>query len=88
MKRIFKGPVVWIVLAVVGVLLALQFLAPSGGYDEVTTSEMNSYIAKGQVKEITFIDGDQQIQATLDSDVTAPAATRSRRTGSPTSSSA
>jgi cell division protease FtsH len=68
-KRIFKGPVVWIVIAVAGVLLALQFLAPSGGYDEVTTSEMSSFIDKGQVKEITFIDGDQQIQATLDSDV-------------------
>ena len=50
----------------VGVLLALQYLAPNGGYDEIDTSEMSSYIAKGQVKEITFIDGDQQIQATLD----------------------
>ncbi len=66
MKRIFKGPWVWIILAVVGVLLALQYLAPGGGYDEVPTSKMESYIAKGQVKEITFIDGDQTIEATLD----------------------
>ena len=65
-KRILKGPWVWIVVAVVGVLLALQFLAPGGGYDEVPTSQMESYIAKGEVKDITFIDGDQQIQATLD----------------------
>ena len=50
MKRIFKGPWLWIVLAVVGVLLALQYLAPNGGYDEVTTSEMESYIAKGEVE--------------------------------------
>ena len=69
MKRIFKGPVVWIVLAVAGVLLALQFLAPNGGYDEVTTSEMNQFIAQGQVKDITFVDGDQQVKATLDSSV-------------------
>jgi len=68
-KRIFKGPWVWIALAVVAVLLALQYLAPGGGYDEVETSRMQSYIAKGEVQEITFIDGDQAIQATLDSGV-------------------
>ena len=61
MKRIFKGPWVWIAIAVVAVLLALQYLAPGGGYDEVDTSRMQSYIAKGEVKEITFIDGDQTI---------------------------
>ncbi len=67
MKTIFKGPWVWIALAVAAVLLALQFLAPGGGYDEVPTSEMQSYIEQGEVKEITFIDGDQTIEATLDS---------------------
>jgi cell division protease FtsH len=65
-KRIFKGPWLWIVLAVVGVLIALQYLAPNGGYDEVETSTMESYIAKGEVQEITFVGGDQVIQATLD----------------------
>ncbi|GAW48786.1 MULTISPECIES: ATP-dependent zinc metalloprotease FtsH [unclassified Nocardioides] len=69
MKRIFKGPWLWIVLAVVGVLVALQYLAPNGGYDEVETSTMESYIAQGEVKEITFVGGDQVIQATLDSGV-------------------
>ncbi|GAA2131588.1 ATP-dependent zinc metalloprotease FtsH [Nocardioides bigeumensis] len=69
MKRIFKGPWLWIVLAVVGVLLALQYLAPNGGYDEITTSRMQEYIESGQVDEITFIDGDQEIQATLDANV-------------------
>ncbi len=66
MKRIFKGPWLWIVLAVVGVLLALQYLAPNGGYDEVQASKMESYISNGDVKEITFVDGDQQMKATLD----------------------
>ncbi len=69
MKRIFKGPWVWIGLAVVGVLLALQFLAPGGGYDEVPTSQLESYVAQGEVKEITFIDGDQTIEAVLDDGV-------------------
>ena len=69
MKRLFKGPWLWIVIAVIGVLIALQFLAPSGAGDEISASKMNEYIAKGQVKEMTFVDGDQQIKATLDDDV-------------------
>ncbi|WP_082748803.1 ATP-dependent zinc metalloprotease FtsH [Nocardioides jensenii] len=69
MKRIFKGPWLWIVLAVVAVLLGLQYLAPNGGYDEVQTSQMEKYISDGDVKEISFIDNDQEIRATLDDDV-------------------
>ena len=65
-KRIFKGPWLWMVLAMFGVLLAIQYLAPNGGYDEVKTSELSSWIEDGSVKEILFIDGDQEIQATLD----------------------
>ncbi len=69
MKRFFKGPWLWIVVAVVGVLLALQYLAPSGAGDEIPTSQMVSYIEDGEVDEITFVDGDQQIKATLDDGV-------------------
>ncbi|WP_412778592.1 ATP-dependent zinc metalloprotease FtsH [Nocardioides sp. Root79] len=50
----------------VTVVLALEFLAPGGGFDEVPTSKLEKYIAEGQVKDITFIDGDQSIEATLD----------------------
>jgi cell division protease FtsH len=65
-KRVFKGPWLWIVIAVVGVLLALQYLTPNGGYDEIKTSEMQAHIADGSIQEITFVEGDQQIKATLD----------------------
>jgi cell division protease FtsH len=68
-KRIFKGPWLWSLLAVVGVLLALQFFVATDEYDEISTSRMNDYIASGQISEIKFIDGDQKIEATLDSDV-------------------
>ncbi len=68
MKRIVKGPWLWIFIAVVGVVLALQYLAPNGGYDEVPTSEMNQLIVSGDVKEITFVDQDQEIRAVLDKD--------------------
>ncbi len=69
MKRVFRGPWLWIVVAVLAVVLALEFLAPGGGYKEITTSQMSTYIQKGQVDEITFIDGDQSIEATLDKGV-------------------
>jgi len=68
-KRIGKSPWLWIVVAVVGVVLALQFLAPSGDGDEITSSEMTAYITEGQVETIRFVDGDQEIRATLDEGV-------------------
>ncbi|HEY0890371.1 MAG TPA: ATP-dependent zinc metalloprotease FtsH [Nocardioides sp.] len=57
------------IVAVVGVLLALQYLAPNRGGDEIPTSQMVKYIEDGDVESITFIDGDQQIKATLDDGV-------------------
>jgi cell division protease FtsH len=65
-KRIFRGPWLWIVVAVVGVLIALQYLAPNGGYEEVDTSEMSTYITDGTVKTVTFVDRDQTIRAERD----------------------
>ena len=65
-KRIFRGPWLWIVVAVVGVLVALQYLAPNGGYDEIDTSEMAGYLQGDEVKEVLFVDGDQEIRAELD----------------------
>jgi cell division protease FtsH len=50
----------------VGVLVALQYLAPNGGYDEVDTSKMATYLQGDQVQEVTFVDGDQEIRAQLD----------------------
>ena len=55
MKRIFKGPLIWIVVAVVGVLIAMQFLISSGGGDEISASQMEAYIASGEVKDLSLI---------------------------------
>ncbi len=66
-KRILRGPWLWIGLAGVGVILALQFIAPNGGYTEIETSEMTAHITKGDIKKITFVDGgDQEIRAELE----------------------
>ncbi len=69
MKRILLNRWVIAVLAVAGVLVALQYLVPADGYDEIGTSSMLTYIEDGKVSQLKFIDGDQVIQATLKSDV-------------------
>ena len=67
MRRILRGPWIWAIVALIGVLLALQYLVPNGGYNEVPTSTMVQKIQDGSVKQITFVGGgDQQIEATLD----------------------
>ncbi len=65
MKRFFRSPIFWIAVAVVGVLVALQYLVPNGGYEEIETSQMAQHITDGDVKTVTFTDGDQEIRATL-----------------------
>ncbi len=69
MKRILLNRWVIGILAVTGVLLALQYLVPTGEHDEISTSRMIEFIRDGEVQDIKFIDGDQVIEATLDPDV-------------------
>jgi cell division protease FtsH len=65
-KRFARSPWPWIVVAVLLILFALQYIASPGGYDEIKTSQMMQYISDGQVKSITLVDGgDQTIKATL-----------------------
>jgi len=68
-KRILLNRWVIGILAVTGVLLALQYLVPTGEHDEISTSRMIGFIEAGEVKDIKFIDGDQVMEATLDNDV-------------------
>ena len=65
-RRIFRGPWLWIVLGVFAVLGILQYVSSSSGYKSIDTAEMVHHIDDGSVKEITFIEGDQEIRATLD----------------------
>src|SRR3954471_13736065 len=64
-KRLVRSVWLWLVVAVLGVLFLLQYVASPGGYDEIQFGQMNTYITSGQVKEITLTAGDQTIKATL-----------------------
>jgi cell division protease FtsH len=65
-KRLFRGPLLWIILGSILVLTVLQLVSSSGGYQDVDTSAMVQKIEAGEVKSVTFVDGDQVVEATLD----------------------
>jgi len=64
-KRLLKGPWLWIVLTVFLVLTVLQLASSNDGYQEVKTATMVTYFDNAKVKDVTFVEGDQQIRATL-----------------------
>jgi cell division protease FtsH len=66
LKRTLKGPWLWIVLGVIAVFVVLQAISDSGGYEQISTDEMVAHIEDGSIDEVTFTEGDQDIEATLD----------------------
>ncbi len=66
LKRTLKGPWLWIVLGVIAVFVVLQAISDSGGYEQISTDKMVEHIEDGSIDEVTFTEGDQDIEATLD----------------------
>ncbi|MBA2417755.1 MAG: ATP-dependent zinc metalloprotease FtsH [Nocardioidaceae bacterium] len=65
-KRILRGPWLWIVVAVIAVFVTLQLVSSNGTGTEVKTATMVGYFDDDQIDEVTFVDGEQEIRATLD----------------------
>ena len=65
LKRILRGPLFWILLITVTVLVVVQFAGSAAGSREIRTATMVTYLDDAKVKEVTFVEGDQEIQATL-----------------------
>ncbi|HET7900892.1 MAG TPA: ATP-dependent zinc metalloprotease FtsH [Candidatus Nanopelagicales bacterium] len=64
-RRIIRGPVVWIVLAVLLVVLASSLLSNVGGPKDVDTSQVVTAIQSGNVTKATIVGGsDQRIEVT------------------------
>ncbi|MFF8914927.1 ATP-dependent zinc metalloprotease FtsH [Streptomyces sp. NPDC015032] len=60
-KRYFRGPVMWIVLAVLAVVVLMQVVGSSGGYESVDTGKVVQAISKDQVAQAKLTTGDEQI---------------------------
>jgi cell division protease FtsH len=65
-RRILRGPIVWIGVAVLLVLLASSLLTNVGGPKDVDTSQVIASISSGDVTSATVVGGsDQRIEVTL-----------------------
>jgi cell division protease FtsH len=64
-KRIVRGPIFWIALAVAFVLIGSSFLSGVGAPEEVDTSVAISRINAGEIDTATIIDRDQVLELTL-----------------------
>ncbi|HVQ19136.1 MAG TPA: ATP-dependent zinc metalloprotease FtsH, partial [Actinomycetes bacterium] len=65
LKRIFRGPLFWIVLAVLLVLVLAEVASKAGGYEKVDTSTAIAAIKDGSAKQVTLVDRDQEIRIDL-----------------------
>jgi cell division protease FtsH len=65
LRRTFRGPITWLVVAVVLVLALLTITTGSGGYKSVSLSTVEAAIANGQVATATLKDKEQEVDVTL-----------------------
>ncbi len=64
-KRLFRGPLLWIIVITIVVITVVQLSGPASGHREIRTATMVTYLDAGKVKDVKFVEGDQEIQATL-----------------------
>jgi cell division protease FtsH len=65
-KRILRGPIVWIVLAVVAIGFAFSLLSGSG-FKEVTTKQGLELLKDGKVSSAKIVDAEQRVDLVLTS---------------------
>ncbi len=64
-RRLLRGPIIWVVLIVLGVLLVLQIGQLGKSYQRIDTSAALQLIADGKVDTVKLVDGDQRIDLEL-----------------------
>ncbi|WP_243062207.1 ATP-dependent zinc metalloprotease FtsH [Humibacter sp. RRB41] len=64
LKKIFRGPILWIVLAVVIVWIGSSLITMSG-YKGITTEKGLELLKEGKVASATIVDTDQRVDMTL-----------------------
>ena len=60
-KRYFRAPVMWILLAVLAVVVLMQVVSSSAGYKTVDTSQVLTTISSGQAQSVQVTTGDSQM---------------------------
>lgn len=65
LKRIAKGPIFWIVAALVIVLIGMNIASAFGGYQKITTSEGLDLLKQNKATEAIIMDSEQRVDLTL-----------------------
>lgn len=63
-KRLFRGPWLWIII-IAAIVIGVLLTSGSDGSREIRTATMVTYLQDDKIKDVTFVDGDQEIKATL-----------------------
>lgn len=64
MKKFFRGPIIWVLLALAAAWVGVSLLTASG-YKEVTTDTGLQMLSSGKVESAKIIDGDQRVDMVL-----------------------
>src|SRR5690349_4726569 len=59
LKRLFRGPALWILLITLAVVAVVEFSGSARGSQEIRTATMVTYLQDHKVKDVTFVEGDQ-----------------------------
>ena len=60
-QRILRGPLFWILAAIIGVTIFGQISSAGNQYTQVSTSQILDAISKSQVDSVVLVDKDQKI---------------------------
>jgi len=64
LKRIFRGPVIWVLVGLIALFVAFQFIGQTG-FREITTQEGLELLEGSTVEEVKIVDGEQRVDLTL-----------------------
>ncbi|MFP5346481.1 MAG: ATP-dependent metallopeptidase FtsH/Yme1/Tma family protein, partial [Actinomycetes bacterium] len=77
-KRILRGPVIWILVALLVVLIGSQAFS-SGGFARVDTADGLQLLREGKVQQAKIVDREQRVDLTLKSDYVENGENRGKR---------
>ena len=62
-QRLFRGPILWIILGFLGIALLIDYLGNANGYQQKPTSEVVALInSDTPLKEVVLVEGEQDIR--------------------------
>lgn len=64
-KKLFKGPIFWILIAVLLILIGSNLISSANAAKKITTAEAVSSINRNEVTSVKLIDRDQRIEIVL-----------------------